>query len=650
MKRTFLLVIATALAFSCTTERKLASLREARPTAGVSPVVENTIPEFSVGKIHRDTLQVKGEDGQEVLIMKAVKDENGEMVATDVIQAAKVTARFRNVAERHGKVDLAFDVTVPGNMQDQRWRIWLWPDLFVMGDSTRLEPVVITGSDYRQEQLRGYEQYERFLSRIITDSTLFLHAYQLDCFIRRNIPELWKFRADTGYVTDSEFYSHYGVSEQEAVDHYRKRLLMKKNSRRIGRKGLMFRRFVPEPIVSEGLRLDTVIQADGGDLVYRYTQTIATRPGLRKADVVLSGKIEQMGRLLYSIPPSAPLTFYISSLGFLADNTERYKTMVVGRRVEANTACYIDFEKGKWDVDPSLDRNGSEIERIKGNISSLLRNEKYDMDSILVTASCSPEGGQALNRRLSARRAEAVNGFFRNYVRTVRDSLRSESGIVLDYAGVGEALLPQEIEMRSRSDGENWQMLDMLVSQDTVLTDNEKKDYEMIGRAKDPDERERLLSEKPYYPRLRQVLYPRLRTVRFDFHMHRKGMVKDTIHTTVLDTLYMSGVQALKDHDYRKAVTILRPYNDFNSAVACCAMDYDASAMAILERLPSDGKTNYLKAILYSRSGDDQNAVQCYLDACSEDRAYVSRGNLDPEISELIRRYGLNKDDDEIIQ
>ncbi len=52
-------------------------------------------------------------------------------------------------------------------------------------------------------------------------------------------------------------------------------------------------------------------------------------------------------------------------------------------------------------------------------------------------------------------------------------------------------------------------------------------------------------------------------------------------------------------------------------------------------------------AILYSRDGDDQNAVQKYMDACRKDRSFVNRGNLDPEIAVLIKRYGLNKQDDD---
>jgi hypothetical protein len=71
-------------------------------------------------------------------------------------------------------------------------------------------------------------------------------------------------------------------------------------------------------------------------------------------------------------------------------------------------------------------------------------------------------------------------------------------------------------------------------------------------------------------------------------------------------------------------------------------MDYNASAMQILESLERTAQVNYMLAVLYSRRGDEEKAVECYVRSCSQDPTYVHRGNLDPEISVLIRRYGLN--------
>ena len=58
-------------------------------------------------------------------------------------------------------------------------------------------------------------------------------------------------------------------------------------------------------------------------------------------------------------------------------------------------------------------------------------------------------------------------------------------------------------------------------------------------------------------------------------------------------------------------------------------------------------EVNYLLALVYSRQGDNKNAVQCYLDACRQDATYKNRGNLDPEISILIKTYGLNAQPDD---
>ena len=175
----------------------------------------------------------------------------------------------------------------------------------------------------------------------------------------------------------------------------------------------------------------------------------------------------------------------------------------------------------------------------------------------------------------------------------------------------------------------------------------DKRAYTSTCRETDQDRREELLRATTFYRYIRENLYPRLRTVRFDFHLHRKGMAMDTVRTTVLDTAYMSGVRAIVDRDYKKAISILRPYGDYNLAVAYCAMDYNASALEILERLPEDDRTLYMLAIIHSRMGRDDLAVEDYLKSCSMNPSFIHRGNLDPEISSLIKKYGLNRETDQ---
>ena len=631
------------LASGCATSRKVRTLQTSGPRASISLAQEQDfIPDIRRDMTaRRDTFTVMDGD-REILIMKAIKDEDGEMVAHDVIDAAVVTARFRNVAERHGKVDIEFQVIVPQSMQDSRWQLRFYPDMFIMQDSIRLDPVIITGNDYRRAQLKGYQQYERFLASIVTDSTKFINYHLLEIFLERNIPQLYAFKTDSTAVSDEQFASVYGVTEQQAVEHYTNSIAKRYNSRKMARRERMYRRYVKVPIVTEGLRLDTVIQSVTGDFVYRYRQTIQTRPKLRKVDVILSGEIYESDQRIYTIPRSEPLTFYISSLSSFVDNRERYLTRVIERRVEENTACYIEFASGSATVDETLGNNLKEIGRIKDNLISLMHNEKYDLDSIVVTSSASPEGAVKFNERLSQKRSEGISEYFSRWMGNYQDSLERERGFAVDEEGNIIIERRAQIPMTGRSSGENWEMLDHLVERDTVMTEDEKKGYTRSAEIRDIDQRERSLQRLGCYRHMREKLYPRLRTVRFDFHLHRKGMVKDTVHTTVLDSVYMDGVQAIRDRDYERALTLLRPYGDYNTAIAYLCMDYNASAMQILERLERTAQVNYMLAVLYSRTGDEQKAVECYVRSCSQDPSYVHRGNLDPEISVLIKRYGLN--------
>ncbi len=644
------LAAAALLLFSCGVSRKAQSLARGDVSATLRLRDEEPLlPEMEALRSHRrDTIRVTGLNGEEMFLMNAVQDEDGEMVAHDVIDAAVVTARFRNVAERHGKVDLEFQIIVPEAMQDSRWQLRFFPDMYVLGDSIRLEPVVITGRDYRKAQLKGYQQYERFLASIVSDTTRFINVWQLELFLQRNIPEVYAFRSDSTEVSDEQFASVYGVTERLAVDHYTNKIAKRWNNRKKSLRDRMYRKYVKVPIVTEGIRLDTVLRDVNGDFIYNYVQTISTRPKLRKVDIVLSGEVWESDRKVYLMSRSEPLTFYISSLSSFVDGKERYLTRVIERRAQANTACYVDFASGSSEVDISLSNNRDEIGRIRGNLAQLIEDTVYDLDSIVVTASASPEGSERANRALAQRRSESVCRFFEGYIRHYRDSLDREAGFSIGEDGevVHEVHRP-DIRFIARNGGENWTMLDALIRKDSTMTDAQKEEYARLrASAVDLDALEEGLRRQPYYRYLREQVYPRLRTVRFDFHLHRKGMVKDTVHTTELDTTYMLGVQAIRDRDYERAVTYLRTYADYNTAVAYCALDYNASALSILETLEPTAEVLYMRAVVYTRLGRVQEAVQCYVNSCELNPAYIHRGNLDPEIAALIKTYDLNRQND----
>lgn len=637
---------------SCGTTRKAQKLRQRNITATIGLTKESELPSMEILQAKRDTIIVKDPGtGREVYLMKAYQDEEtGEMVANEVLKAAVVTARFRNIAERNGKVDLRFEITVPAEMQDKGWQLRFYPDMFILQDSVRLESVIVTGLNYRKAQLKGYEQYQRFLSKIISDTTKFINIRLLEIFLKRNIPEVYAFKTDSSEVSDEMFFSYYGVTEQQAIDHYTNRFLKRINQRRIDARETMYRRYVKVPIGKNGIRLDTVIEAVNGDLVYQYVQTIKTRPKLRKVDIVLSGDVYESDKKIYDIPRSDPLTFYISSLSSFADNTERYMTHVIERRAEANASYRIEFALGKSDVDLKLADNERQIGYVIQNLEDLMQNEVFDLDSIVVVANASPEGSWSANGALSKRRGDAVVKYFNDHMKKYRRRLADERGFAVDEEGriIDPSKDIPDIRFISRSVPENWDLLDRLVAKSPVLSDEQKARYRSHAGVKDKDHREQLMRSDDYYQFVKDSLYGRLRVVDFSFALHRKGMIKDTVHTTQLDSAYMRGVQLLKDMEYEEAVKILGPYQDYNAAVAYMGCDRNASAMLILNNIGErSAQVNYLMAILYSRTGNEKEAVQCYMNACKQDHSYVHRGNLDPEISELIKIYGLNSRDEE---
>ena len=414
---------------SCSVPTKIQTVKEHQMKASIG------IPEYEMLRTARqDSTNTLDYQKQEIsltdgsILMRAEADENGEMVARDRIIPSVVVARFRNIAERGGKVNIEFEIRVPEGMLDELWQLRFYPDL----DGRKLEPVYITGTQYRESQLKGYERYNRFIASIITDSTRFINLKALELFIQRNIPDLYAFKQDSTLVSEAQFTSVFGVTEQEAIDHYTRKLSKRLNARRAARSSAMYRKYIPVPIVSEGIRLDTVIRADE-EFVYLYRETLPARDGKKKAKLSVCGKIFELNKAIYTIPPTDTLTYYISSL-----------------------TAFID---------------------------------------------------KSLN---------------------------------------------------------------------------------------------------PY------------------------------------DAKYRDGLAALQNRDYKRAVTLLQSYQDINTALAYLEMDYNGTARIILENLPDSENVLYLKAVVYARTGREEQARESFLKACELKPGFWHRGNLDPEISYLVQRFNLS--------
>ena len=441
----------------------------------------------------------------------------------------------------------------------------------------------------------------------------------------------------------SRFDQRYGFDSRSS-EYYRVKFLDNINKRKDKAKGRIFNRFVVDPFPASGVRLDSVIYDRNNDgMRYFYVQTIPTRAGLKKVDMVLEGEVYTNGKKLCDLAAAEPITFYISSISSFVDNTERYLKRVVSRDLYLDTQYDVEFYKGKWNVDVHLASNGHQLLTMKENIKEILSNENFVMDSILISSSCSPEGKLKVNEKLSRQRGESIKALVTGFIQHYRDSVRNS---VWEINEDDEFKVSPHAEskfdignIKVTEVSEQWDMLKELICKDTLLVDKEKllKCYG-IG---DLDLREQYIMGHPQAKYIVSELYPKLRHVKMSFKLHRKGMLKDTVHTTELDSVYMSGIEALRARDYKKAVTLLRPYNCYNTAVAYVCMDYNRSALQILESLPRDARRDYMLAVVYSRLGDERLAVEYYLASVQMDSAMRHRGNLDPEISSLIKKYGI---------
>ena len=185
---------------------------------------------------------------------------------------------------------------------------------------------------------------------------------------------------------------------------------------------------------------------------------------------------------------------------------------------------------------------------------------------------------------------------------------------------------------------EDWPELAARIRGDESLP-HRAEILELIAAEKDPDRREQLIRDRypADYRYLKESVYPWLRAVTLRYDLRRQGMIKDTIHTREVDTAYMRGVDLLQKRRYAKALYILHEYHDRNTVVTLLSLGHDAQALEILDGLEQTATVEYLKAVACSRLGRKAEGREHFLTACGMDERMQYRGNLDPEITELLK-------------
>lgn len=374
-----------------------------------------------------------------------------------------------------------------------------------------------------------------------------------------------------------------------------------------------FQRFVKFPY-PEDARIDSVVE-NRSRIYYYYSQDIATDETSKKLLITLQGKVTGLDDSSYQLPSTDTLTYLVSSMLSFVDTTTHYKIKVIHKYATVQDRNYIQFPVNDTRILDTLGGNACQLDQIETRMKGLIDQQEFFVDSIVLTASASPEGNFIRNRTLAQGRAYALKHFLRKKIGSQLDTL-----------------------LRVRWVAEDWQELSARIRNDEKVAHRDEM-LKLINSEKDPDRRECELRDRfpADYRYLKESVYPWLRAVTIRYDLRRVGMIQDTIHTREVDSAYMRGVDFLQKRKYAKALYILHDYHDRNTVVALLSLGHDAQALKMLERLGQSAIVEYLKAVACSRLGHKSKGRKHFLKACALDERMQFRANLDPEITELLK-------------
>lgn len=675
--------LLSGLLVSCVTDHKLARVRISQPQ----------MKEAVTDTGFRLPRQIAWTDdkGKEHIVTEATKDSvTGEYITQMELSEITVMAKSKQVAERNGKINLDFIVTVPGELISNKWQVQLTPVAYKPADTLYLDRIFLSGADFAKMQKKGYMRYQAFMNSIIPDS-LYLQKLFDEKGYKKALAELeeeyfqaWKHEViskerwiDWSDKANARFalFNYRMERNRQAIAGYNSileylpayYLRREMDGKYIPSKWKVFaegnyrirtRNITPEDSVSITRRFTDyakmaenrkrkeqagemyekyvrfpyeaarldTVIKEGDNFVYYYKQELPATENTKKIDLTLDGQILSKDETKTQLPPSDTITYFISSMVQFLDRSPRYKKKIITRKDEVNLRAYVTYKSGATEFSEDIGDNRAEIDKVFETIHGINYTGEFLIDSIRMTATSSPEGSADMNLFLSRGRALALKRYL---------ARRSD-----DREGVDTLFRP-------RWTGEDWNRLHELVLADDSL---ENKAYllRIMKETDNPDSREYAMRKYPAdYKRIREKHYPLLRGVEFKFHLHRRNMLQDTVVMPVIDTTYMQAVKMIEDRQYRQALAILDVSypDDYNTAVCLMSLGYDKRALEIMAGQPDTSDRNYLLAILYSRLKREKEALKMYVKSCDQDASKIWRGRLDPEINKLIVTYNLYKDE-----
>lgn len=570
MKRTFLILffvflLTGFLLGGCAVTGRLERHQYTSVVAHTPKQVRERIQQAQQPK-DSSVVEMRGDSSQSSLFVanrkSMVIDEDGEAVALLKAQEVRVVAKTRMLAERDGKIQIDFLITMPRELQGNVQSFMITPIMHRRGKDIELEPLQVRGGLFSKLQERNYWRYSKFRTKLVNRRKGNLSA------------------EDTARLKEA------------------------------------FHRFVQFPYLDKS-RFDSILN-DKEKITYYYTQDVKVEEDDKQLFISLTGRVNALDGSSYVVPANDTLQFNISSMLTFVQPITRYMTKIIEKYAVVNDRNYLTFKVNNTKIMDSLGNNAKNLAQIRELMHTLLYQHEFYVDSIILTAASSPEGSFRHNNRLAKERAFALS----NYLRKEFDFPELDTLLTV------------------RWEGENWADFRSEVLRDEEVA-NREEIVQLADRIADPDEREAAIRKRfgKDYKYIREEIYPRLRVVDFKYNLRRVGMLKDTIHTTVVDTMYQRGVDLLRRRHYVEAAQILTPYRDQNTAVALLSRGFNGAAKDVLFSLPSSAQVEYLRAIVCSRLGEWKLGEECFRRACELDELLEYRANLDPEMSPYLHKH-----------
>lgn len=573
-----IIVVSLLLMVGCNTRYQLDRIHDRQGIVNVRQPLRSEKKEQADSTDIPKEIKYKDKDGKEINILSGEKDGDDYLYSVQ-LQGVEVVAKSKTLPERNGMVTISFIVMVPQEYLQSGWRIKVEPSLDNNGDVKALQPVVVTGSEFKYISDR-----KRFYQDKNMKSDIALERRLLE---RRNKRSVYRYKDNKEVDSLKNILSNW----QEWRDGF----------------------------YAHDWRLDSVIQKKE-NFEYYYNQDFPSEDMEKKLKLSFVATVEDLDGQSYPLPAGDTLNYFISSMMQFLDRTPRYVRHTIYRKATENASCIVNFPVGSTEVIDTLGSNKEELGRVASKMREINEGNEFVIDSIILKAGCSPEGGYAANKLLAAGRAASLHSYLAPVLGTNAEAVEL---------------------VKEQPQAENWEKLTALIKEKELP--NKDGVLEVIQNTEDPDQREfKIREEYPEdYEVIRNELYPMLRAVDFVFYLSRRGMVEDVVYTNVIDTAYANALKLMDRRKYKEAMPKLLEYQDWNTAICYMSLGYNDTAIKIFEKQKQSADRDYMLAILYSRVGKIEKAVETFMSCCKEDESKIDRGELDPEISRLMDKYNL---------